>query len=150
MKISLKKYNIIKTKKSLKNCKLIFFLTGVNKLSINWIITEQQIKNFKFCYYKLLTNTAKTVITNSVYLNLFPAINSITFIFKLLDNLYEIKKNYFFNLEPLQFFLFSIKLNNKLYSRTDLNNILSLNYNNNKLLLYQFFSTNLKIFLTKK
>jgi hypothetical protein len=53
------------------------------------------------------------------------------------------------NFELLLFTLLAIKLNNKVYSTSQVKNTFSLNYKDNKLLFYQFGLTNMKIFLKK-
>lgn len=150
MEFDSKKYNMLKTRLSFKNVNLEFFLNGINQLSSDWIITEQKIKKLNFCYYKLLTNVTKKTLRNSIYSNLANAINSITYVFKLVKNTFEIQKKVIKNLESLKFLLLFLKLNNKLYTKTNIKDIFSLNYTNNKLLLFQFLITNVKIIFKKK
>jgi len=48
------------------------------------------------------------------------------------------------NFESLLFDMLAIKINNKIYQTTQLKNNYSLNYNDNKLLIFQFGLTHLK------
>jgi hypothetical protein len=73
-----------------------------------------------------------------------------TFLLKPLVAEQEINKNILLNkIETLIFSLLAIKVNNKIYSKTKLKNLVTLNYKNNKLLLYKFLISNTKVILKK-
>jgi hypothetical protein len=75
-------------------------------------------------------------------------INSITIFIK--PDKKQITKNLFLNtFKNLIFDIISLKLNNKIYNTNQFKNLYSLNYKENKLLLYQFLSTNIKFYINK-
>jgi hypothetical protein len=98
-----------------------------------------------------LNTISKNTLNNSIYKNVTPLINSVTFLLKPLDNSKEItRQKILTNFEPLVFILLAIKLNNKIYSKNQLINKFSFKYKENKLLFFQFNATNIKIALNKK
>jgi hypothetical protein len=150
MKFTTKEYKITKTKSYIQTSNLFFFFNGINRNSNDWIIIEQKLKNINFEYYKIFNKTSKKTLENSIYKNVIPTINSITFLIKLRSNTKELSKQILLNnFEPLLFTLLAVKLNNKIYSTTQLKALPSLNYSENKLLLFQFSITNLKTFVKK-
>lgn len=106
-------------------------------------LVEQGLKNINFNYYKIFNRTAKKTLKNSIYKNIKPTINSITFLIKpKIKQL--VKKILITNFEPLLFNMLAIKINNKIYEPTQLKNSYSLNYSDNKILIFQFGVTHLK------
>jgi hypothetical protein len=151
MEFSSKDYHKKKTKNYVVKNNLFFFFNGINRKSNAWIGIEQEIQNLSFSYYKILNTISKNTLNNSIYKNVTPLINSVTFLLKPLDNSKEItKRKILTNFEPLLFILLAIKLNNKIYSKNQLINKFSFKYKENKLLFFQFNTTNIKITLNKK
>lgn len=154
MEFSSKEYHIKKTKNYIMKNNLFFFFNGINRKSNDWISIEQEIQNLSFSYYKILNKISKNTLNDSIYANISPLINSVTFLFKPLinnDNSKEItKQKILTNFEPLLFILLAIKLNNKVYSKNQLINNFSFKYKENKLLFFQFNTTNIKITANKK
>jgi hypothetical protein len=151
MEFSSKDYQKKKTKNYVIKNNLFFFFNGINRKSNAWINIEQEIQNLSFSYYKILNTISKNTLNNSIYKNVTPLINSVTFLLKPLDNSKEItRQKILTNFEPLVFILLAIKLNNKIYSKNQLINKFSFKYKENKLLFFQFNATNIKIALNKK
>lgn len=150
MDLTTKKFKIEKTKNLIKHNNLFIFLNGINRNSNDWILIEQELKKINFNYYKIFNKTSKKTLNNSIFLNTSSLINSMTFLLKPLVAEQEINKNILLNkIETLIFSLLAIKVNNKIYSKTKLKNLVTLNYKNNKLLLYKFLISNTKIILKK-
>ena len=143
MEITSKNYKIIKTKNYIKKNNLFFFFSGIHRNSNDWILVEQSLKNINFNYYKIFNRTAEKLLNNSIYKTIKPTINSITFVIK--PKTIQVSKQILLaSLEPLLFNMLAIKLNNKIYQTTQLKNTYSLNYKNNKILVFKFAITNLK------
>ncbi len=153
MKLTPKIYKTIKTKHFIKTTSIYFFFNSTNKKAIDWINTEKNLKTNNFQYYKIFNRIASKTFQNSTFKSFKSIINGISFFispFSYLENTI-IKKTFLFNnFEPLLFKLMAIKLNNKIYSVGQFKKTYSLNYKDNKMLLYQFGIVNLKIYLTKK
>ena len=143
MEFTFKNYKIIKTKNYIKKNNLFFFFGGVNRNSNDWILLEQSLKHVNFNYYKIFNKTTKKTLNNSIYKTIKPAINGITFIIKPKSK-QLLKQILITSFEPLLFNMLAITLNNKMYQTTQLNNNYSLNYKDNKILIFKFVITNLK------
>jgi hypothetical protein len=136
MKFTLKEYNIVKTQTYIKNETLFFICNGVNRQSDDWVIVEQKFKNLDFFCYKIINKTTKTTIQQSIYTNMSTVINSITFLLKTSQTI--IKQDLFYSLEPIIFTFLTLKLNNKFYSKKQLEDNFSFSYGNNTLTFFQF------------
>jgi hypothetical protein len=146
MDFTAKQYKTEKTKNFIKQNNLFIFFNGVNRNSNEWVIIEQELKKVNFNSYKIFNKTSKTTLNNSIFLNTSSLVNSMTFLLKPLINTKEINKNIIVNkFETLIFALLAIKINNKIYTKSQIKNLLTLNYKDNKLLLYKFLITNTKI-----
>ena len=150
MDLTTKKFKIEKTKNLIKHNNLFIFLNGINRNSNDWILIEQELKKINFNYYKIFNKTSKKTLNNSIFLNTSSLINSMTFLLKPLVAEQEINKDILLNkIETLIFSLLAVKVNNKIYSKTKLKNLVTLNYKNNRLLLYKFLISNTKVILKK-
>ena len=149
MQFSSKDYKILKTKNYLKENSLFFFFNSIHRNSSDGIIIEQNLKKFNLNYYKIFNKTSKTTINNSIYKNSNELINSMTIFIKPISPLELKKSNLLSCFEPLMFNMLAIKLNNKIYSTSQIKEINTFNYKDTKLLLFQFSLTNLKLILKK-
>jgi hypothetical protein len=150
MKLTTKEYNIKKTKNHLKNINLFFFFNGTGRHSHEWNVIEQKLQKLNFFCYKIFNSTSKKILGNSIYLTNVAMINGTTFIIRPLTNNKDIlKSNCINNLYILLFTLLAVKINNKIYSKVQFKQTFSLNYIDNKLLLFQFCLTNLKLKIIK-
>ena len=86
---------------------------------------------------------SKKTLNNSIYRTIKPAINGITFLIKPKAK-QMLKQILMGSFEPLLFNMLAIKLNSKIYQTDQLKNNYSLNYKDNKMLIFQFGVTNLK------
>jgi hypothetical protein len=148
VKFNAKNYRINKTKNYIKTNNLLFLTNGVNKNSNDLTHTEQTFKKISLKYYKVFNKTTKTALNDSIYNKANNSINGITFLIKQRTNEKRnlLKSTVVKDLKFLLFILLAIKLNNKLYSANQLNESHSLNYMDNKLLMYQLGVAHLKRF----
>lgn len=146
MKLSVKDYQIVKTKDYFKASNLFFFVSGISRTSLDWLLIEQKLKTTGLSYYKLLNKTTLKTLDNSIFNNTTPVISSSTFLIKPSLNKYILKQKIFNTFNPLFFELLIVKLNNRSYSVTSLQNTYVLKYKTTKLLFYQFNLTHLKIY----
>lgn len=152
MDLNSKDYQSIKLKKIFKTNDF-FFLFHSAKLDLNqWIQTEQNLKKLKLNYSKALNGTTFKLFKSSIYKNLSPIIGGfVLFIssdFKTTElRLTSIKKE----LKP-SFELISVKLNNKLYSTSQLKGLNMLSHRKNVFNLHRSLDRYLKTsyILTKK
>ena len=123
------------------------------KLDLNqWIHVEQNLKKLKLNYSKALNGITSKLFKNSIYSNVSPIVCSfVLFInsnFKTTElQLNSIKRD----LKP-SFKLISAKLNNKVYSTSQLKGLNEFSYKKNMLNLYGSLDNHLKTsyVLTKK
>lgn len=138
MKLNIKDYKIEKTKKWLKTSNFFFFVNGINRNSLNWISTEQGLKISGFCYYKILNKTTVKTLNTSIFTKISSIIKGSTFFIKQVESKQFLKRSIINTFNPLFFELLIFKFNNKIYSTNSLKNIYTLNYQETKLLFYQF------------
>lgn len=152
MDFNSKDYQSVKLKKFFKTNDL-FFLFHSAKLDLNeWTQTEQKLKKLKLKYFKALNGTTLKLFKTSIYQNLSPIVcGFVLFInsnFKTtVIELKPVKKD----LKP-SFELISVKLNNKVYSTSQLKGLNVLSYRTNIFNLYKSLDRHLKTsyVLTKK
>jgi len=148
VKFSAKNFEINKTKNYIKTNNILFLTDGVNKNSNDWIYTEQTLKKINLKYRKVFNKTTRKALNGSVFQRTHNNVNGITFFIKpgVNEKKSLLKNNIVKDLKLLLFILLAIKLNNKAYSTNQLNKSNSLNYINNKSLIYQFSVVYLKHF----
>ena len=145
MKLSLKDYRILKTKRYIETNNLGIFADGVSRDSLNWLNIEQGLKKIEFDYYKLSNKTSKKTLYSSIYTNTKSIVSGPTFFIRPNSNKLLLKQTILDNFSSLSFESLLIKFNTKLYSPSVLKNIYTFNYKETKLLLYQFKLTSLKL-----
>jgi hypothetical protein len=153
MDFNSKDYKSVKLKKFFKTNDF-FFLFHSARLDLNqWIQTEQNLKKLKLKYSKALNGTTLKLFKNSIYKNLSPIIGGFVLFmsssFKTPElRLNSIKKE----VKPLSFELISVKLNNKLYSTSQLKGFNILSHRKNVFNLHRSLDRYLKTsyILTKK
>jgi|MDSX01.1.fsa_nt_gb hypothetical protein len=128
MKFNLKDYKVYKIRQYFKTNKFFIFYHGVSLSAKNWIKIEQDLSKAKLNYYRSYNSLTKNVIADSIFKNLIQLINGPLFFITLnqkesagqtLKKLIEINK------------LLSVlcaRLNNKIYSLRQLQNVSTLNY----------------------
>ena len=151
MKFNFKNYQKSKIKNFLIQNNFILFSYNANQNSLNWLFKEQGLHELNFNYYKIYNNLAIKLIKKTSFKNSLHIINSSFFLLKTkqINNKLLINKNLLLkSFQNLQFNIYSLKLNNKLYYISQLKKINSLKYNNSIKILYQFLTTHLKICYT--
>ena len=144
MDFNLKNYQIFKLKKYFKKNDffLVFHSSKLN--STKWIDMEQTLKKLKLNYYKPLNGTASKTLKGSIYQNFSSIIAGfVLFVnphYKTTQhNLPELSKS----LKP-SFVLISVKLNNKIYSPSQLKGLKDLSYKKNMFNFYRSLDKQLK------
>ena len=99
MKLSFKKYKILKIKNYIKTNNLFIFFNGIHQNSTNWIKTEQGLKSRHLSYYKIFNKTSKIIFKKSIYKNTKSLINGLTFFIKP-EIRSSISKKLLLNLDP--------------------------------------------------
>jgi hypothetical protein len=152
MDFNSKSFQSVKLKKFFKNHDFFFLFHSAKLDSTQWTKTEQNLKKLKLRYSKVLNGTTLKLFKNSIYKNLSPIIcGFVLFIssnFKTTElKLNSIKKD----LKP-SFELISVKLNNKIYSTSQLKGLNTLSYKQTVFNLHRSFDRHLKTsyLLTKK
>ena len=144
MDFNLKDYQILKLKKYFRK-NGFFLLFHSAKLSLNqWVAVEQELKKLKLNYYKILNGTTLKTFEKSIYKNYSPIVtNFVIFIdpkFKTTElDLERLIKD----MKP-SFSLISLKLNNKIYSSSQLKGVKSLSYEKNMFNLHRSLDEHLK------
>ena len=138
MRIKTKNYKLKKTQFYYKNKKVLFLFDTYNSNTRNWLNVEQKIKKSNFKYYKILNVITKNFLKKTIFKNFSITINGPLKLIYLKNynkviNIKKLEKNIFSG-----FKLCTIKLNNKLYSRSQIKNIEVLDYKNN---MYKFKKT---------
>lgn len=144
MKLSIKDYKIGKTKKYLKNTHLFFFVNGINRNALDWLLTEQGLKTVELKYFKILNKTTVRTLNNSIYTKISSIIKGLVFLVKPQHSKPFLKQTILNTFNPFFFELLVFKFINKIYSINSLKNAYSLNYKETKLLLYQFSLISIK------
>ena len=144
MDFNSKDYQNVKLKKKFKTNGFFFWFHSA-KLDLNqWIHTEQNLKKLKLNYSKVLNGITLKLFKNSIFKNLSPIICSfVLFInpnFKTTElQLSSMKKG----LKP-SFELISVKLNNKMYSTSQLKGLDTFSYKKNMFNLHGSLDQHLK------
>lgn len=144
MDFNTKSYQIFKLKKYFKNNDFFLLFHSAKLNSVKWLNTEQNLKKLKLGYYKPLNRTSVKTLQNSIYKNFTSSIGGfVLFVNSLYKdtelNLQTIVKN----LKP-SFVLIGIKLNNKIYSTSQLKGMKDLSYKRNVFTLHQTLDKYLK------
>jgi hypothetical protein len=152
MDFNSKDYQSVKLKNFFKTNGFFFWFHSA-KLDLNqWVRTEQKLKKLKLNYSKGLNGITLKLFKNSIYTTISPIVCSfILFInsdFKTTEvQLESVKKD----LKP-SFELIAVKVNNKVYSTSQLKGLNDFSYKKNMFNLYKSLDQQLKTsyLLTKK
>lgn len=141
MYLKFKTYQTVKLKKYLKNNTIILSFNAANFNKTQWFFIKQILKKLELNSYKPLNKTTIKVFKkctlknfnfNITGLNVY--INS-----KYVLNLILIKKTFEFS-----FTFIYLKLNNKIYSNSQLNGLVNLSYKKTMFKLYKLLDKKLK------
>lgn len=151
MKLNKKLYETVRIKNYIQSNTLGGFFQGANKNSKKWLYIEQEMKLLGYNFYKILNKIIQKTLDKSIYSQNKLLFHGLNFYIKPLKKPYTFIKNIFDKkFEPLLFICIAIKINNKIYSKTDLEKLYSLKYKKNKLIYYQFNMTQLKRYIGSK
>lgn len=144
MDFKLKTYQKVKIKQYFKNNQFFFLFHAAKLNSTKWIVIEQNLKKLKLNYYKPLNKIGVKILKSSVFRNVSSNIAG----FILFVNVRS--KNTILNLPYLvkslksSFILIAIKLNNKIYSRTQIKGLEDLCYKKSAFNFYKVLDKHLK------
>lgn len=144
MDTNLKNYQIIKLKNYFKRNHFFFLFHSVKLNLAKWTTVEQNLKKLKVSYYKPLNKTTIKIFKSSIYKNFSSNIGGFVLF------IYSSYKTVGLNLESLlkslkpSFVLTSIKLNNKIYSSSQLKGMKDLSYKTNVFNLHKMLDKHLK------
>lgn len=129
MDFNSKSYQIFKLKKYLKKNDIFFLFHSAKLDSVKWTSTEQTLKKFNLEYYKPLNKIASKTLKNSVYNNFDSSIGGFLLFVNPINNEVPLQlTNIAKSLKP-SFVLIGVKLNNRIYSTTQLRNLNLLSHN---------------------
>ena len=145
MKLESKFYKFYKIRRILKTPSL-FFIYHINSLNTkSWQKLEQKLIKLNLKYYKIQNKLFNSILKKSKYEDLSALINGpIIFIYPKNDKLNELTFNNIINLHPsLQFIC--CKLNNKFYLLSQINNLKTLDYEQNNIRFVTLIKNLIKI-----
>jgi hypothetical protein len=128
MDFNLKKYRVLKIKKDFKKSELIFFFNSAKIKSNKWIKTEKQLKKLKLEYYQIFNNTTLKTIKNSIYANINQLVSGVILLIKPIYKTTQLELKAINKFLDSLFLLLVVKLNNKIYTTTQLKNFNLLSY----------------------
>ena len=152
MDFNSKEYQSVKLKKFLKKNNLFFLFHSAKQDLNQWIYTEQNLKKLKLKYFKPLNGMTSKLLENSIYKNLSPVIGGFILFLNANFKTTELKMKLIQkNLKP-SFELVSVKLNNKMYSTSQLKGLNIFSYRPTVFNLHKSLDKHLKTSyrLTKK
>lgn len=152
MKIVFKNYKLLKLKQFLKSNKLFFLFNGSHKNSLDWLNTQQVFSNLNIKLNKISNRTFIKILQNSIYFKTQQLVSGPLFFITTDHNSKSIisKSTLIDKLYQFLFILLGLKLNNKIYSSTQIKKIIVLTYKENLLLNIKFLIAGLKKKLTSK
>ena len=138
MDYNLKKYKVLKFKNYLKNCSFLLIFHSSKISSKDYIKIEQTFKKLKLKNYKILNGISSKTLKNSIYIKYYNLISGLMLFIKpsfksTSIKLIELKKD-------LKFLLLTVKLNNKMYSVSQINSIKEFSYKKNIFDLYKLLA----------
>lgn len=139
--LNFKAFKIIKTTKYIKNNNLLLFAYGINRLSNDWVSTEQKLDKLNIKYYKVFNTFPKNIFKNSIFTYSTNFIGTAIFFLHFKNNSHSFKKSNLKELSYILFYVLGVKLNNKIYSLEQFQKLNSFKYLKNKLILYKFCET---------
>lgn len=146
MHFNLKSHQASKVKESLIKNNIMLLSSGLNHSASKWLVTEQGFYKLNLNYYKICNNAASEIIKNTVFKNAKHLINNTFFFLKFRQKNKNNIKLLLNGLQRINFSLYSIKLNNKLYALPPLRGVEAypVEYPISIKVLYQFLLVNLK------
>ena len=140
MNFELKDYKLLKLKKHFSKTNFFFFFSGINVKANNWIKIEQELNNLGLNYNKINNNLTLNLLKNSIFKNTIPLVNG-PIILILINKIRKLSLKNLTGINPL-ISLLCLRINNKIYLKTQIQNLINLNYSKNILV----FRKSLKLF----
>lgn len=144
MDFNSKTYQIVKLKKYFKNESLFLLLNSTKSNSIKWTSIEQSLKKLKLDYNKFLNKITIKTLKNSIYKNFTYNIAGFILLLNSSCKVTELNLISISKVLKSSFVLVSIKLNNKIYSPTQVKGLSELSYNKSVFNFYKVLDKQLK------
>lgn len=135
----------IKLKKLFKTNDLLFLCHSAKSDLNQWIQIEQSLKKLKLKYAKFLNSTTLTLFESSIYKNLNSIICGFLLFIRPEYRTTQIDLDYIRRIFKPLFELVSVKLNNKVYSSSQLKGLKSFSHRKNMFNLHQSLDRYLKV-----
>ena len=142
MKFVNKNYKKAEIKNYIKKNNLFFFFLNNFRNISDWIIIQHNLKSKDFNCFKVFQNIIKKTLDNSIYINFKVLSSQILVLLKSKQHLFTFLFDFGFKFLSLN--IVAIKLNNKVYHKSQLKNNYYFYYLINKLLFFQFTIVNWK------
>jgi hypothetical protein len=144
MDFNSKDYQNVKLKKLFKINDFLFLFHSAKLDLRQWTQTEQNLKKLKLKYSKALNGSTLKLFKNSIYENLSPIIGGFVLFLSLSFKTTELRLNSVKKELKPSFELISVKLNNKLYSTSQLKGLNTLSHRKNVFNLHRSLDRYLK------
>ena len=141
MEFNLKTYKHFKIRSSFKTINFLFFFQGASLDNKNWIKVEQSLFIHKLKYFTILNKLMITTLNDSIFKNIISIINGP--ILMIQKNNSNVKINFKELLNVSSWIrLLGFKLNNKIYSKNQVQNLTKISYLEN----FHSFHNSMKTF----
>jgi hypothetical protein len=144
MDFNSKDYQNVKLKKLFKINDFLFLFHSAKLDLRQWTQTEQNLKKLKLKYSKSLNGSTLKLFKNSIYENLSPIIGGFVLFLSLSFKTTELRLNSVKKELKPSFELISVKLNNKLYSTSQLKGLNTFSHRKNVFNLHRSLDRYLK------
>lgn len=142
MDFNLKTYKRLKIKYYFKAVNFFFFFHGTSLNNENWIKIEQTLVENRLQYFRVYNTLMVGILKDSIFKNLAILIHGPIILLNNENTKLTLKK--LKNSNPLMSLL-CLKINNKIYSKKQIENLQELSYTGNVFLLYK----SMNIFIKK-
>lgn len=144
MDFKFKAYQKVKLKKYFKNNELSLLFHSTKLNLTKWMIIEQNLKRLKLSYYKPLNKITAKILKNSIFKNVSSNIVGFILFVKARYKSTNLNLPYLIKNLKSSFTLVSFKLNNKIYSNTQVKGLHDLSYRKSVFSLYKVLDKHLK------
>jgi len=127
MEFSLKTYKYFKIRSSFKTINFLFFFQGTSLDNKNWIKVEQSLFMHKLKYYTILNKLMITILNDSIFKNIITILNGPILMVQKDNNNEKIDFKELLNVSSW-IRLLGLKLNNKIYSKNQVQNLTKISY----------------------
>jgi len=117
---------------------------SVKLSSKKWVITEQNLKKLKVSYYKPLNKVTEKTLKHSIYKNISSNVAGFVLLVNTRYKTTNLKLQHLVKSLKSSFTLVSIKLNNKIYSTSQVKGLNDLSYEKSAFNLHKLLNKHLK------